>query len=645
MIVLVNAISISEGGSLVVLENLLQQLVRLPGRAEWHVAIRDGAAAKALSGNPAVKLWRFPWVKSSPFLVRFWYEWTLPALVRRIGADCVFSQTNYLPGRDLGAGALLLVQNAGHFSREFERLTRLHAPGPVSRWIWNAKTRWVMRSIAKATIVTVQTEALKRAIVAQTGRVGERIAVIPHGCGQVARGQPRKFPEQGPWRVGYLTHFGVQKNFGVLFRAASILAAKGLAVELVIAIDPDSPGYSVVAREMRESGIDPGAVRNLGRVPSARIPEIYDSLHVSVFPSLCESFGFPLVEGMARGLPTLAADVDSNREVAAGGAIFFAARDHEGVAGKLEGLMRDQVGYEAASRRSLERAAAFSWEAAALGTMQCLERVARLPRDEVVAGEMRAGTLHSIEAQTRAHYDRHPLEFLSAEDLERIFEHQPRFFRDFVTRSLAPGMRVADIGCGPGRATKFLAERGMDVVGLDISAESIHLAKARAPAARYICASNLKLPIRDGAFDVVISDGVIHHTAAADVSFRENARLLAPGGYLYLGVYRRHRYYYYLYTYFGALLRWIARWRWGQVLITAIFLPPYYAAHLVKTRGKRTWPGARNFFFDYFLTPRATFHTHEEVSGWGREAGLTLLAYEPEIGNVHAFVFRRPPSQ
>ena len=643
MIVLVNAISISEGGSLVVLESLLNQLVRLPGNAEWHVAVRDEAAAKALSGNPAVKLWRFPWVKNSPVLVKLWYEWTLPALVRCVGADCVFSQTSYLSGRDLGVGTLLLVQNAGHFSREFERLTLLHAPGPAARWIWNAKTRWVRRSIATATMVTVQTEALKRAIAAQTGIAAGRIAVIPHGCGQVARGQPKKYPERGPWRIGYLTHFGVQKNFDVLFRAGRMLSAKGLAVELVITLDPDSPEYPVVAREIRESGIDPGAVRNLGRVPSERVQEIYDSLHISVFPSLCESFGFPLVEGMARGLPTLAADIDSNREVAAGGAGYFEARDHEWLAGKLEELMRDREAYEGASRRSLERAARFSWAAAALGTLQCLQQVARLPREAGAGAKTPRGAALSIEAQTRAHYDHHPLEFLRAEDLGQISDYQPRFFLDFVNRRLAPGQRVADVGCGPGRATKFLAERGMDVYGVDISTESIQLAKARAPAAHYVCATNMRLPIRSGAFDAVISDGVIHHTAAADESFRENARLVAPGGYLYLGVYRRYRYYYYLYTYFGAMLRWFAKWRLGRYLIFSVFLPPYYVVHLVKSRGQRTWEGAKNFFFDYFLTPRATFHTYDEVCAWGRQAGLSLLAYEPDIGNVHGFIFRRNP--
>jgi hypothetical protein len=63
--------------------------------------------------------------------------------------------------------------------------------------------------------------------------------------------------------------------------------------------------------------------------------------------------------------------------------------------------------------------------------------------------------------------------------------------------------------------------------------------------------------------------------------------------------------------------------------------------HLLKSRGQRTWRGARNFFYDYIITPRATFHTREEIVQWGEESGLELLEYDPRVGNVHAFFFRK----
>lgn len=247
----------------------------------------------------------------------------------------------------------------------------------------------------------------------------------------------------------------------------------------------------------------------------------------------------------------------------------------------------------------------------------------------------------SFQTRARAHYDTHPFEFMTEEDERTISKHQPRPFREFVEQRLIPGQRVADVGCGPGRGTMYLAQKEMDVYALDLSIASIQLARRRAPGAHYVCASNLALPLGDSVFDAVISDGVIHHTPDASIAFRENARLVRNGGYMYLGVYRRYRYYYYFYTYLGVPVRWISKWRWGRWVVNTTLLPVYYLAHLMKTRGKRTWRGAKNLFYDYIVTPRATFHTYEEVEQWARAAGMHVVMYEENVGNVHAFVLRK----
>ena len=49
------------------------------------------------------------------------------------------------------------------------------------------------------------------------------------------------------------------------------------------------------------------------------------------------------------------------------------------------------------------------------------------------------------------------------------------------TLGLTPGMRVLDVGCGPGRHARALAERGMDVLGIDISQRFIDIAAEDAP--------------------------------------------------------------------------------------------------------------------------------------------------------------------
>jgi ubiquinone/menaquinone biosynthesis C-methylase UbiE len=62
-------------------------------------------------------------------------------------------------------------------------------------------------------------------------------------------------------------------------------------------------------------------------------------------------------------------------------------------------------------------------------------------------------------------------------------EQEVEFLIDAL--SLQPGMRVLDVGCGPGRHAHALAQRGMDVVGIDISDTFIELAR-EAPGPTFI---------------------------------------------------------------------------------------------------------------------------------------------------------------
>src|SRR5262245_50604045 len=63
--------------------------------------------------------------------------------------------------------------------------------------------------------------------------------------------------------------------------------------------------------------------------------------------------------------------------------------------------------------------------------------------------------------------------------------------------------RLLDFGCGRGGASKRFAEAGHQVVGVDISAPAIALARAKVPTATFevIDAEN-RVPLPDGAFDV-----------------------------------------------------------------------------------------------------------------------------------------------
>jgi ubiquinone/menaquinone biosynthesis C-methylase UbiE len=248
---------------------------------------------------------------------------------------------------------------------------------------------------------------------------------------------------------------------------------------------------------------------------------------------------------------------------------------------------------------------------------------------------------NSLQSRTRRHYDNYPFDAITPEDEQQPRNIQPKPFIDFCELYLQQQMSALDIGCGPGRATMYLYASGAGVTAVDISATSLGRARKRTPNANFVRATTMSLPFRNASFDLVVSDGVIHHTPKAHSAFVESVRVLREGGYLYLGVYNRQRYYYYVYTYLGQPIRWLERSVAGRAALSVTLIPLYYLVHLAKSRGKRTWKGAKNFFYDYIITPQASFFTREEVTRWGCRIGLDLIKYDPSLGNVHVFIFRK----
>lgn len=103
-----------------------------------------------------------------------------------------------------------------------------------------------------------------------------------------------------------------------------------------------------------------------------------------------------------------------------------------------------------------------------------------------------------------------------------------------VSRMLAllpePG-DVLDVGCGSGRLTAALAERGWAATGIDTSDSSLAVAEGRSPAVTWRWADmNDPLPFADGSFDAVVSRLSLMIARDPAATLAEERRLLRPGG-------------------------------------------------------------------------------------------------------------------
>ncbi len=111
---------------------------------------------------------------------------------------------------------------------------------------------------------------------------------------------------------------------------------------------------------------------------------------------------------------------------------------------------------------------------------------------------------------------------------------------DEFAAELAGAGRVVDLGCGPGHVAAYLAERGCDTLGIDLSPRMVAVAARLHPTLEFRVGDMLGLALRDASIAGIAAFYSVIHVprARVPVALAEMARVLAPGGRLVLAVHR-----------------------------------------------------------------------------------------------------------
>jgi ubiquinone/menaquinone biosynthesis C-methylase UbiE len=104
--------------------------------------------------------------------------------------------------------------------------------------------------------------------------------------------------------------------------------------------------------------------------------------------------------------------------------------------------------------------------------------------------------------------------------------------------------RLLEIGCGMGTDLLQFARGGARCTGIDLTPRSIEITRHRFrlydAGGAFMISDGEHLPIRDESFDVVYSNGVLHHTPDTAGAIREVHRVLRPGGTAKVMLYHRN---------------------------------------------------------------------------------------------------------
>jgi alpha-1,3-rhamnosyl/mannosyltransferase len=169
-----------------------------------------------------------------------------------------------------------------------------------------------------------------------------------------------------------------RKNLGVLIEAYKQLCA-----------DHPSPAYALVIagrdgfgaemyHDMAKNEPVSGDIRFAGYVSAADRTKLYSEAAAFVFPSVYEGFGSPQTECMAFGLPLLASDIPTNREISHGYGRFFAPDDPKALSHELWRITQGDWDEAAAQKEAAAVLSRLTWQKSAEKTLQTYQNALKI---------------------------------------------------------------------------------------------------------------------------------------------------------------------------------------------------------------------------------------------------------------------------
>lgn len=345
------------GMDMVALE-LIKNLQQIDTENEYVIFVKPDEDNKCI---PEAK--NFKIVELSGGFYPIWEQFLLPKAAEAAGCDILHCTSNTAPIR-----CKVPVITIIHDIIYLERLNLLKKGATLYQKFGNLYRRLIVPTVARTSkaVVTVSNYEKERIknflgltneLYAIYNGVGEHFKVIEDKDVLLAARKKYNLPERF---LFFLGNTDPKKNTPNVLRAfAEINRKSDIAYKLVM-LDFDENALLAILKNIGCTEIRKDIVMT-GYVPNAELPVIINQCKVFLYPSLRESFGIPILEGMACGVPVITSNTSSMPEVAGNAAAIVDPAKPKEIANAIEKILSDEEYRLALCEKGVERAKMFSW--------------------------------------------------------------------------------------------------------------------------------------------------------------------------------------------------------------------------------------------------------------------------------------------
>ena len=229
--------------------------------------------------------------------------------------------------------------------------------------------RWVVPPVVKKSMKVVTVSDFEKERIRNIMGLGDNLTTIYNGVGEhfvkitdkevlLKAKQKYKLPDKFMFFLG---NTDPKKNTPNVLKAFADFNSRSETKYKLVMLDYEENALLQVLNDIEHPELHADIVMT-GYVPNMEMPEIINQCKVFLYPSLRESFGIPILEGMACGVPVITSNTSSMPEIASDAAHLVDPNKPEEIVAAIDRILNDKDYRDSLCQKGIERAAQFSWK-------------------------------------------------------------------------------------------------------------------------------------------------------------------------------------------------------------------------------------------------------------------------------------------
>jgi glycosyltransferase involved in cell wall biosynthesis len=349
------------GMDMVALE-LIKNLQKIDKVNEYVVFVKPDVDTSCIPVSSNFKI-----VELKGGIYPFWEQIALPLAVKREKCDILHCTSNTGP---VFCPVPLIVTL--HDIIYLESVSLFKKGSSAYQRLGNMYRRWVVPVVTRKSYKVVTVSEFEKNRIKDFMKLGGNLSSIYNGVSehfakitdQSKLSETRKRYNLPNRILFFLGNTDPKKNTPNVLKSFALFNENSTVKYKLVMLDYEENALNSVLSDIGYPELRKDIIM-LGYVPNSELPSIINLCELVLYPSLRESFGIPILEGMACGVPVITSNTSSMPEIAGDAAVLINPENPQEIADAISKVLNNSSLKSELSEKGIQRSAMFSWRSMA----------------------------------------------------------------------------------------------------------------------------------------------------------------------------------------------------------------------------------------------------------------------------------------